>query len=202
MKRLMTVGMVLLISLSHVWAQEKEKTATEMKAEIAALQSKLNDQQQNDEKFSSKFAGFGKELGTTMNSFVEAMDGGMKVTTTRVNEFAKTDVGRFAMVAIAWKIFATDIISIGQSAFNKTAGFIFLIAFCWLLKRTIEIMCWGRMIVTKTEGPWYARKVTKERSVPIIKDDKADSDVTWTFIIISIIAMIVLFISAAVGLTH
>ncbi len=194
--------MVLLISLCPVWAQEKEKTATEMKAEIAALQSKLNDQQQKDNQFASKFAGFGKELGTTMNSFVEAMDGGMKVTTTRVNEFAKTDVGRFAMIAIAWKIFATDIISIGQSAFNKTAGFIFLFAFCWLLKRTIEIMCWGRMIVTKKEGPWYARNVTKERTTPIIRDKTADNDVTWTFIVISIVAMIVLFITAAVGLTH
>lgn len=194
--------MVLLISLCPVWAQEREKTATEMKAEIAALQSKLNDQQQNDEKFSSKFAGFGKELGTTMNSFVEAMDGGMKVTTSRVNEFAKTDVGRFAMVAIAWKIFATDIISIGQSAFNKTAGFIFLIVFCWLLKRTIEIMCWGRMIVVKKEGPWYARNVTKERTVPIIKDDKADGEITVTFLVISVAALIVLFISAATGLTH
>lgn len=198
----MVVAMVSLISLSPVWAQEKEKTATEMKAEIAALQSKLNDQQQKDNQFVSKFAGFGKELGTTMNSFVEAMDGGLKVTTTRVNEFAKTDVGRFAMVAIAWKIFATDIISIGQSAFNKTAGFIFLIAFCWLLKRTIEIMCWGRMIVTKKEGPWWARKITKERTTPIIKDTTADSDVTWTFLAISIIAMVVLFISAATGLTH
>ena len=202
MKRTMFALLTLFISLSTVWAQEKERSTTELKAEIAALQSKLNDQQNKDAQFTSQFAGFGKELGTTMNSFVEAMDGGMKVTTTRVNEFAKTDVGRFAMVAIAWKIFATDIVSIGQSAFNKTAGFIFLIVFCWLLKRTIEIMCWGRMIVTKKEGPWWAKNVTKERTTPIIKDDKVDSEVTWTFLIISVIAMVVLFISAAVGLTH
>lgn len=194
--------MVLLLSLCSIWAQGKEKTTTEMKAEIAALQSRLNDQQQKDNQFASKFAGFGKELGTTMNSFVEAMDGGMKVTTARVNEFAKTDVGRFAIVAIAWKIFAEDIISMSRSIFNKTAGFVLLIISCWLLKRTIEIMCWGRMIVMKKEGPWWARRVTKERTVPIIKDENVDNDLKWSFISISVIAMIVLFISAAVGLTH
>ena len=194
--------MAILISWSTVWAQEQTKSTTELKAEIAALQSKLADQAAHDQQFSSRFAGFGKELGTTMNSFVEAMDGGMKVTTARVNEFAKTDVGRFAMVAIAWKIFAEDIISIGQSAFNKTTGFILLLVFCWLLKRTIEIICWGKMIVVKTEGTWWARKVTKERTTPLIKDEKVDNDTSATFLVMSIIALIILFISACVGLTH
>lgn len=202
MKKVMLVIMTVLISLSQIWAQEQGKTTTELKAEIAALQSKLADQNANEKQFTSQFIGFGKELGTTMNSFVEAMDGGMKVTTERVNEFAKTDVGRYAIVAIGWKIFATDIISLGQSAFNKTVGFILLLTFCWLLKRTIEIMCWGRMIVTKKEGPWYARNVTKERSTPIIKSDGLDSDVVTTFEVISVIAMVVLFIAACIGLTH
>ncbi len=201
MKRVLIAVLAFFIMLPTVWAQEKEKTTTELKAEIASLQSRLNDQQEKDEQFVSKFAGFGKELGATMNSFVEAMDGGMKVTTTRVNEFAKTDVGRFAMAAIAWKIFADDFIALGQSAFNKTAGFVFLFTFCWLLKRTIDVVCWGRMVVTKKEGPWYARKVTKERTVPLIKDGTCN-DITWMFAVVSGIALIVLFVAAAVGLTH
>lgn len=195
--------LAILISMPAIcWAQEQAKNTTELKAEIAALQSKLADQKADEGRFTSQFTGFGKELGTAMNGFVEAMDGGMKVTTSRVNEFAQTDVGRYAIIAIGWKIFAADIIALGQSAFNKTTGFILLLTFCWLLKRTIEIMCWGRMIVVKTEGPWYARVITKERSTPIMKAEGLDGDVTTTFLVVSIIAMIVIFIAASIGLTH
>jgi|GEM_PF-3301942 len=204
MKRLISCFaalMVVFISMSAI-AQQQEKSVTDLKAEIAALQSKLTDEQAKQGTFASKFSGFGKELGTAMNGFVEAMDGGLKVTTERVNEFAKTDVGRFAMVAIAWKVFAQDIISIGQSAFNKTAGFVLLIVFCWLLKRTIEILCWGRMIVVKKEGPWYNRKVTKERTTPLVKDSNADESAAVTFVVISCVVMVVLFIAAVTGLTH
>jgi hypothetical protein len=102
------------------------------------------------------------------------------VTTDRVNEFAKTDVGRFAMVAFGWKIFASDIGQVAESVFNKTAGFILLFVFCWLLKRTIEVLCWGRMIVTKREGPWWNRNITKERTAPMIRDSRLDTDVFIT----------------------
>lgn len=202
MKKLIVTLAVTFFLSSTLLAQTPEKSAIELKAEIAALQSKLNDQSNLEQQFPNQFIGFGKELGTALNGFVEALDGGMQVTTTRVNEFAQTDVGRYAIIAIAWKIFADDIISIGGSAFNKTTGFILLFVFCWLLKSTIEVLCWGRMIVVKQEGPWYSRKLTKERSVALYKDGRGDDEVKVTAMVVQIIALICLFIAACVGLTH
>lgn len=184
------------------FAQQQEQSPTELKAQIAAMQSRLNDQQVKEGEFVSKFAGFGKELGTAFNGFVAAMDGGLKVTTDRVNEFAQTDVGKFAMFSIGWKIFASDIGSIALSVFNKTAGFILLLVFCWLLKRTIDVLCWGRMIVTKREGPWWNRNITKERMTPMVKDKSLDSDVYVTWAVFSGIALVIIFIASMVGLTH
>lgn len=192
---LMTVGTLAM-------AQQPEKSPSDLKAEIAALQSKLSDQQAQQGTIAGKFAGFGEELGVAFNGFVTAMDGGMKVTTVRVNELAQTDVGRFAMVAIGWKIFAEDILSVGRSVFNKTAGLILLGVFCWLLKRTIEITCWGKMIVMKKEGPWYDRKVTKERSTPLLKVTGTNDTAELVFYIVSIVSLVVLFLSAVTGLCH
>ena len=204
--KFITMTVLVLVSVLFggmmAFAQQQEQSPTELKAQIAAMQSRLNDQQAKDGEFVSKFAGFGKELGTAFNGFVAAMDGGLKVTTDRVNEFAQTDVGKFAMFSIGWKIFASDIGSIALSIFNKTAGFILLFVFCWLLKRTIEALCWGRMIVTKREGPWWNRRITKERMSPLIKDKNLDSNVYVTWATISVIALIVIFVASVVGLTH
>ena len=133
MRKMILLVLVSIFVGATAFAQEQTQSPTELKAQIAAMQSKLNDQQAKDGEFISKFAGFGKELGTAFNGFVQAMDGGLKVTTDRVNEFAKTDVGKFAMFSIGWKIFASDIGTVALSLFNKTAGFILLFVFCWLL---------------------------------------------------------------------
>jgi hypothetical protein len=198
----MTVLVSVLFGGTWAFAQQQEQSPTELKAQIAAMQSRLNDQQAKEGEFVSKFAGFGKELGTAFNGFVAAMDGGLKVTTDRVNEFAQTDVGKFAMFSIGWKIFASDIGSIALSISNKTAGFVLLIVFCWLLKRTIEALCWGRMIVTKKEGPWWNRRITKERMTSMMKDKTIDNSVFNTWATISVVALIVIFITSMVGLTH
>lgn len=196
------VAILVMVGTLATAQQQPEKNPSDLRVEIAALQSKLADEQAQQGTIVSKFAGFGKELGVAFNGFVQAMDGGLKVTTDRVNDFAETDVGRFAMFAIGWKVFASDILSMPRGAFNKTAGLILLGVFCWLLKRTLEIICWGRMIVMKKEGPWYNRKVTKERATALIKMKDGNGDAEVVFYAVSIIALVPLFISALVGLCH
>lgn len=207
MKKTKFVLLLLFVLVGTLCAQNTEPVqpevmSSERKAEIEALEAKLIELTRLEESFPHKVTGFGKELGTALNGFVEALDGGMQVTTSRVNEFAQTDVGKYAMIAIAWKIFAEDIMSIGSSFFNKTVGFIFLFVFCWLLKQTTETICWGKMIVVKKEGPWFARKVIKERAEAIMKSEEGDEDAKINFYIISYLAMIITFIAAAVGLCN
>lgn len=200
MKKLFVIASLMSILFSSSWAQEQEKNVSALKAEIASLQSKLEDQEKNEQKVTSQIAGFGKEFGTAMNGLVEAMDGGLKVTTDRVNEFAKTDVGKYAVIAISWKIFSADIISIGESVFAKILGFILLFVFCWVLKRTLETLCWGKMIVVKKEGPWYAVCKTKERTVPLVKDDDIDVNTKWTYVTISCVVMFILMCGSCTAL--
>jgi len=143
-KMLMLVVMFGMFGwIECAWCQTQEKSASDMQAEIAALQVKLVDAQAKEGKFTSQFAGFGKELGVAFNGFVEAMDGGMKVTTERVNDFAKTDVGKFAMVGIGWKIFATDILGMVKSTVRTVLGLVFLGIFCFVLKRASKCFSGG-----------------------------------------------------------
>lgn len=173
----LTVVLIACTSQSLAEPSGQDKSASDMKAEVAALQVKIDEAEAKQGTISSKFAGFGKELGVAFNGFVEAMDGGMKVTTTRVNEFAQTDVGKFAMFCIGWKIFAADAARIVRSFIHFWLGFVFMGIVLYILKRMVEVFLCGRMIVVKREGPWYNRNITKERSESLVKSIKsADSD--------------------------
>lgn len=154
---------------SSVFAQEAVKKTEDLKAEMAALQVRLQAAESKDNRPLSKFAGVGEEMGMAFKGFVEAIDGGMASTTARVNEFAQTDVGRYAMIGIGWKIFAQDIFQMAGAISGKLIGFILLIFFFMVLKTAAQTMFVGKMIVTKKEGPFYNRIVTKERSTPIMQ---------------------------------
>jgi hypothetical protein len=150
------IGLLSLVATAY----GQEQSIEDLKVEQATLQAKI---QMKEEKSGintfTKWSGFGKELGEAFNGFVSAVDGGLKVTTERVNEFAKTDVGRFAMVCIAWKIFGQDawrLIDIG-------IGLLLLLAFFYVLFQAVRVLWWGREQVVKRDGPWYNRVVTKER---------------------------------------
>lgn len=167
MKTILAITMATIMAVSGVLAQNAEKSTTDLKAELAAMQTRLAAAEAKEGSFTSKFAGFGREMGQAMNGFVEAMDGGMKVTTTRINEFAQTDVGKYAMIGIGWKIFADDILGVIGRVSDRIIGFLLFILFFVVLRYGIQLFFWGKMIVTKTEGPWYAKKITKERTMPI-----------------------------------
>ena len=174
------VAVLVLGFVTAAMGQQQQKTVEQLKVEQATIAAQLEmAEAKQPGALVSKFAGFGKELGEAFNGFVTAMDGGMKVTTERVNEFAQTDVGKFAMIALAWKIFSADVwrcVDIG-------IGFIFLALFVYLVLKAIEVFFLGRMIVTKREGPWYNRNVTKTRSVPLCGNGDA-SEIEWAVSII------------------
>lgn len=138
------------------FAQESTKNTADLKAEIAALQVRLQTAETKENTPIAKFSGIGTEMGIAFKGFIEAIDGGMASTTSRVNEFAQTDVGKFAMIGIGWKIFAKDF-------FDIFIGILLLLMFFVLLKWYLVAFFFGRMLVTKVEGPWYNRKITKER---------------------------------------
>ena len=207
MKKSMISTMIAIALMAGVASSQvqAEKSTTELKAELAAMQTRVAAAEMRDTAPLSKIAGFGREVGFAYNGFVEALDGGLKVTTVRVNEFAKTDVGKFAMIGIGWKIFAEDLIDLSSQFFKKVVGFMFFGLFIYILNLGIRIFYIGRMVVMKREGPWYDRKITKERTQPLIERLKASSEyqnnsIGFTGAII-IISLVVTFISAIANLT-
>jgi hypothetical protein len=192
-----------LLSVAVISAYGQEKSIDELKVEQATLQAKI--QLQEEKKGVTpftKWSGFGKELGEAFNGFVSAVDGGLKVTTERVNEFAKTDVGRFAMVCIAWKIFGQDawrLIDIG-------IGLLLLLAFFYVLYQAIRTFWWGREQVVKRDGPWYNRVVTKERKPGIYSkagrvEEVCNEDARTTITLIFAVTLVALFIASMCFIT-
>jgi len=196
-------SMLALSSMAHGQkAEQDQKTTTDLNAELAATLARLAASETKDGEFTSKFSGFGREMGKAMNGFVEAMDGGMKVTTERVNEFAKTDVGKYAMIGIGWKIFASDILAMVESCFSKVTGVFLMLVFICLLRYGVRLFFVGKMIVTKKEGPWYAKNVVKERMQPIyaqLARASVDQQVVAGWLgTIFLLALVVLFTVAIV----
>lgn len=77
------------------------------------------------------------------------------------NEFGKTEVGKFTMVLIAWKVMGKDVIRI-------VLGIIFLIMFTWLLIYSFKRTCIERRVTTKRTNPGFMR-YPKEKEYKIIE---------------------------------
>lgn len=94
------------------------------------------------------WVGLGKEIGEAFNSSLGAF-------TDQADRFSRTNVGKFAMVVVAWKV-------IGNEATHFLAGLLELLVFvpffCWSYRKT----CMTRRIVLSKEGPFWNRKKTWE----------------------------------------
>ncbi len=80
----------------------------------------------------SAVAGWGKEAGVAFNSFVGSL-------TDQTVKLSNTQVGRFAMFMIAWKVMAKDVMEMGNQIFGYLVGiptFVFgSIALFWSYRR-------------------------------------------------------------------
>lgn len=92
----------------------------------------------------TKDAAFGKDV-----SLVQGID-----------NFSKTDAGRFTMLVIGWKVMGKDAIDLLDRVKNVAIGVPFLICwtalFVWFYRRNFTI----RAVVATKEGPFWNRKIT------------------------------------------
>ncbi len=124
---------------------KKSDLSTEQLAEILA-EKQLQEMQKKVETYGN-WVGVGGEVGTAVK---EALLGVVEVS----DKFGKTDVGKFTMIMVAWKIIGKDIIRI-------LLGLIFIIVFVILLNRSYRTYT-VRRIVTESNGWkfWLPKKYT------------------------------------------
>ena len=103
---LMTFLIIGMISFSQesgitLTKEQMDKLGPEVKSQIQAVQieQKINGTSET----AGKWIGLGKEVGIAFNETAKSL-------TLTASEFAKTDLGKFTMFLIAYKIIGTDII--------------------------------------------------------------------------------------------
>lgn len=113
---------------------------------IAELEKKLDTY--------GKWVGVGGEIGT-------AVQEGLEAVVDVADKFGETDVGKFTLVMIAWKV-------MGRDAIRIVLGLIFIVMFTWLLIYSFKRTCVERRALVKRENPGFL-KYPKIREWKIIE---------------------------------
>jgi hypothetical protein len=90
-----------------------------------------------------KWVGVGGEIGT-------AIEEGLSAVVGVADEFGRTEVGKFTMVMIAWKVVGKDVVRI-------VLGLIFISLFTWLLIYSFKRTCIDRRVLIKRENPGFMK---------------------------------------------
>ena len=105
------------------------------------------------------WVGVGGEVGTAINE-------GLSAVVDVADKFDGTDVGKFTMVLVAWKVVGKDVVKI-------ILGLIFIIIFTWLLIFSFKRTCLDLRILTENTNPgfWKYPKVKKYEVIePLLSD--------------------------------
>lgn len=153
MKRIFVLPVLLLLALTSVTAQTDYTTSNEKivvnksdltpdqiaklkaEAELEMMQKKLETY--------GNWVGVGGEIGT-------AIDEGLNSVVDVAEKFGKTEVGKFTLVLIAWKV-------VGQDVVRILLGLIFIFMFTWLLIYSFRRTCIERRVLVKRENPGFMK---------------------------------------------
>ena len=134
---LMTLALVLSIqaqtpkpgdATTYLTPEQQAKYSADLK--IAELEKKLDTY--------GKWVGVGGEVGAAVR---EGLDAVVDVA----DKFGKTDVGKFTMYMVAWKVIGKDLVRI-------VLGIIFIIGFTWFLIYSFKTTCLDRRVVLRNPG--------------------------------------------------
>jgi hypothetical protein len=135
---------------SNAQTNNQDETILVRKSDLPAevvqqLQSKqqLAEMSQKLETY-GKWVGIGKELGTAVNESMSAL-------TTQADKFSKTDVGKFTMFMVAYKVLGNDAIALVKRLIMIPIGIVVLIVGTWTCIRSLRIMCWGYSVLEKVD---------------------------------------------------
>ena len=141
-----------------------------------------------------KAPGWGKEIGTMLKdagvAFVDTANGTLNVTQDHLERFASSDAGKFAMFAIAWKLFAKDFLEVGEVLMGYIIGGLLLIILSKVIWTVNRRLTHGAMVVKSQTGWGIFSKKTKE-FVPANMDNDEKTGVYVASLVAQIIVIIV-----------
>ena len=136
---------------TYLTAEQQAKYYSDLK--IAELEKKLQTY--------GNWVGVGGEVGTAIKE-------GLTAVVDVADQFGKTDVGKFTMYMVAWKVIGKDIVRI-------VLGLIFIAVFTWLLIYSFKRTCLERRILVETKNAGFMR-YPKERKYEIIEPRFGDGE--------------------------
>jgi hypothetical protein len=107
------------------------------------------------------WVGVGGEVGTAIKE-------GLTAVVDVADHFGSTDVGKFTMILVAWKVIGKDIVRI-------VLGLIFIAVFTWLLIYSFKRTCVERRILVKKSNPGFM-KYPKVKEYEIIEPRFGDGE--------------------------
>lgn len=120
--------------------------------------------------------GWGAEAGTMIReligSVVDGTDGLLTVSEDHIYKFADTDLGKYTIFAVGWKLFAQDFAAIGGRVMDYAIGIGILIGLTKLLWGVNRRMTVGQMIVVRKKGWGIFTSKEWEFKEASVKDDE------------------------------
>lgn len=153
--RILAIFLLSLLAFTPALAQQDE-TVVVKKSDLTADQLKKLETQNITNQLGTykEWAEIGKGVGYAVKESLSA------VKDTAV-DFSKTDVGKYTMFLVAWKIMAKDVISVGDMFVGYLVGIPLLTVGLCVLVWSYRRQCVVRRVVTE-EGPgfwiWRSRK--------------------------------------------
>lgn len=126
---------------SYMTPEQLAKYHSDM--EVAALQKKLETY--------GNWVGVGGEVG-------EAVRSGLEAVVDVADQFGQTDVGKFTLVLVAWKVMGKDTIRI-------LLGFIFIALVTWIFMRVYRNTYHTKRVLTERIPNGWFRRATKKYSL-------------------------------------
>ena len=130
-----------------------QRAKVEADALIAKQQEQLAVYEKKIETF-GEWVGVGGEIGT-------AVEEGLTAVVDVADKFGQTDVGKFTLVMIAWKVIGTDVVRI-------FLGLLFIAMFTWLLIYSFRRTCIDRRVLVSKKNPGFG-KYPKEKEWELIE---------------------------------
>lgn len=156
-RRIIAVLLLIVIFALPAFAQitNQDEKIVVKKSDLTAEQlEKVQAREKIDtvKEVASEVSSWGKEAGVAFNAFVGTL-------TDQTVRLSSTEVGKFAMFMIAWKVMAKDVIGMGDMVVGYLVGVPLLFVGCAVLIWSYRRQCLPRrMLIEKTKdgGRKYA----------------------------------------------
>jgi hypothetical protein len=164
------------INVNDLTPEQRAKVEAQQRLEISNAQ--IEELQKKIDTY-GKWVGVGGEIGTAVKE-------GLSAVVDVADKFGKTDVGRFTMILIAWKVVGKDVVGI-------VLGLIFFITLTIIIVKVYKRVCMPRKVLT--ENPGFMKYPKKYE---VIEPSVEGEESVWMTIILLVVFLLGIWITSAI----